>query len=451
MKWDRRITGIFDLRQWAKAVGGVNRMRNLRNPSWAIGFASAALMVSPVLAMEPDQLDPGYTLNMTPGTAHIGFGDGAGGVLGSRANGSLLGIDTIPNFSSYFYNPGVDSFGGPQFTWQYTMVGKSPFNRGDDDDSGHVTRINAPVVPVTMDLRNADGSPRFVNGQRLISSPAAFVAPTLASPIFQPAPYTSSFTPTQFTDAVQRAEFYGVADQHWHTLLSPSVKPGRTMILKQGTYRFALNADGTCCKFVLVDINTFDAALFPSAPGDTNSVMGQSEVAGDVITRDISTFLFPNTFLYFNNDPNQCCVIGFHTYDAEPGDQSNGFKERRYVMNYSSWISPGIFRDPTFADVVALSHELAETFNDPFVNNATPWWLSQNGNCQNNLETGDVIEGLPGANKTIFLGGVPYHVQNEALLQWFAAQSPSTAIYGQYSYPDPVLNSAAVSQRAGCQ
>jgi hypothetical protein len=29
-------------------------------------------------------------------------------------------------------------------------------------------------------------------------------------------------------------------------------------------------------------------------------------------------------------------------------------------------------RDPTFLDVVALSHELSETFNDPFVNNFVP-------------------------------------------------------------------------------
>jgi hypothetical protein len=42
-------------------------------------------------------------------------------------------------------------------------------------------------------------------------------------------------------------------------------------------------------------------------------------------------------------------------------------------VNYSSWVSPGIFRDPTFGDITALSHELSETFNDPFVNNATPW------------------------------------------------------------------------------
>ena len=95
------------------------------------------------------------------------------------------------------------------------------------------------------------------------------------------------------------------------------------------------------------------------------------------------------------SNPNNCCILGFHTYDLEQGGPTNGFLEKRYVVNYSSWISPGIFSDPTVGDVTALSHELSETFNDPFGSNATPWWLSPNGNCQNNLKDGDVIEGLP--------------------------------------------------------
>jgi hypothetical protein len=81
----------------------------------------------------------------------------------------------------------------------------------------------------------------------------------------------------------------------------------------------------------------------------------------------------------------------------------------------------------------------------------TPWWLSSNGLCQHHLETGDVIETLPGEVKTIHLGGIAYHVQNEALLPWFAGQTPSTAINGAYSYPDPVLTKPSVSQNPSCK
>jgi hypothetical protein len=399
--------------------------------------------------MPTDQVPVSFISTMrhynVPGSS-IGAG---GGVLGRRSNGSLLGVDSLTNWSSYFYYPGViDQYGDPQYTWPYTMVGNSPFGEGGEDGHGSVT-INAPIVPVTLDLRDAGGKPRFINGKPLVYSPALYVQPVLDSPVFQNSNYDSSEVPTQFADAVQRAEFPG-ADDNWHTKLSPSVKTGRTMVLIAGSYFFALNPDGTCCAFVLVDINKFAAALFPPGPGDTTTVMGQAETAGDVRTTDLSTFLFPNTYLYSNGNPNDCCVLGFHTYDLEPGDARNGWRERRYVMNFSSWISPGLFPAGT-ADVTALSHEITEAFNDPFGNNATPFWLAPNGNCQNDLETGDVIEGLPDATYLITLKGVAYHPQNEALLQWFAGITPSSAIGRAYSYPDKsVLKTASKSQKYNC-
>ena len=118
-----------------------------------------------------------------------------------------------------------------------------------------------------------------------------------------------------------------------------------------------------------------------------------------------------------------------------------------FVLNYSTWMQP-IFLNPTTLDVVGLSHEISETYNDPFVaaaglvrglptTDTTPWWLSPNGNCQNDLEVGDVIEGLPQQVFPITMpNGFTYHPQVEALLQWFEFQSPSTALDGAYSYPD---------------
>ena len=84
-------------------------------------------------------------------------------------------------------------------------------------------------------------------------------------------------------------------------------------------------------------------------------------------------------------------------------------------------------------DITALSHEIAETFNDPFVtsdgiHNVMPWWLAPNGLCENNLETGDVIEGLANAMFPITMNGLTYHPQNEALRPWFAWEFPSSAL-----------------------
>lgn len=396
-------------------------------------------------AAADDEMAPTALLNANPRLHQPSpFAGDGGNRIGARGNGSVLGVDSLPNFSSYFYRGDTPAYF--QFTWPYTMVGNPPFSKGHEDDrDGETTRIGAPIVPVTMVLLDTDGSVRIVDGKPMISTSTQFVDPVLKSPVFSRSSYTSSEEPTQFTDAVHRAQFFNTADEDWHTLLRPRVTEPVTMKLKRGTYRFSRNADGSCCQFVLIDIDAFANGLFPATADDTTTPIGLAENSGLIRTKDMSTFLFNNAFLYFG-DPANCCVIGFHSYDVEPGGKTNGYREKRYVLNYSSWVTPGLFSDPTFADITALSHELAETFADPFVNNATPWWLAPNGLCQNNLESGDVIEGLPGANLTMTLNGATYHPQNEALLQWFAGVSKSNAVQGAFSYPDTTLltSSAAV-------
>jgi hypothetical protein len=401
-------------------------------------------------AMEPDQVPISFVRTTNPHT-YKAKSTADGGILGGRSNGSLLGIDSVVNWSSYFYLYGLDSNAFPLFTWQYTMVGRSPFGTDESEGSAQTTEVGAPIVSVSLDLRNFDGSPRFVGGKRLFSDGTQYVNPVLTSPLFSSTSYGSSASPTQYTDAVQRAEFFNKAPREWHTLLRPRVVTPRTMVLIRGTYLFALNADGSCCAFVLIDFNTFVNTLFPPTVSgtDTTTIVGAAETSGDIRTRDISTFLFPNAFLY-SGVPSNCCILGFHSYDVETGGPDNGFRERRYVVNISNWISPGLFGGG-LSDITVLSHELSETFNDPFASNATPWWLSPNGLCQNNLEVGDVIEGLPNGVFPITLNGFTYHPQNEALLQWFAGVTPSTAISGAYSYPDTnVLTSANVSQNFAC-
>jgi len=417
----------------------------------------ALIVCSALRAQEPDELSVNFLAGAHPKfhtegalvkTKMAASTTAGTPLVTNAATSGIPGIDSIPNFNGSFNAPGYDPFGNPNTHWLYNMAGASP-------ESGKTTVLNAPVIPVSLDLRDANGNPRYVNGHRLFSDATQFVRPVLDSPVFQNARYSSE-TPTQITDAVQRAEFGDEAEDNWHTLLHPSVKRPRVMTLLAGTYRFALNADGTCCAYVLIDIGTFQNELFPPVyPVDNSTVIGAAELAGDMTTKDVTTLLFPNAYLYFNGDPNQCCVLGFHSVDFEPGIPANGNVQRFYVMNYSSWISPGIFGGG-FEDVTALSHEMAETFNDPFVSfdgvhNITPWWLSPSGDCQDNLEVGDVIEGLPNATYPITMHGYTYHPQNEALLPWFEFKSPSNALHHAYSYPDgTVLTALSPLEKAGC-
>src|SRR5262249_29294321 len=147
-----------------------------------------------------------------------------------------------------------------------------------------------------------------------------FVTPVLNSPVFANALYSSGPTPTQFTDAVQRAQFFNhPMNPDWHTLLNPQPAAPFTVHIRQSStcaggftgcnYYFSLNANGTCCRYILIEINPFIDALVGAIVTD---------IVGNVITtKDISSFLFPNTLLYFT-DRRDCCVLGFHTYFFDP-------------------------------------------------------------------------------------------------------------------------------------
>ncbi len=382
----------------------------------------------------------------------------------ARVQSGVPGIDSIPNWTDQFIADGFDSSDNPQSVWPYSMVGAAP-------ETGRTTQINAPIIPVTVELLDAAGHVGKTSTGAPLRLPVTntIVDAVKRSPIFDNFSYTSG--KGQFNDQLMRTQFWNRFNHHgddhhgddddedvggWHTLLRPNVKSTRVMRLPQGSYFFAENPDGTCCAFVLVDINPFIDRLFPPTPTDTTTVIGAAEHAGDMTTRDISTLLFNNVFL-FDGSLGNCCILGFHSYDLEPGDARNGNRERRFVMDFASWISNGLFSFG-FEDITAFSHEMSEIFADPFVDNFTPWWLSidpffGNALCQNDLENGDVVEVLSGNPvHAIPLHGRTYHPQNVALFSWFAFQSPSTARNQAYSFPDETTVTALSPGplRAGC-
>jgi hypothetical protein len=369
------------------------------------------------------------------------------GLNGSKSANCIAGINGVTNFCTNFTENGFDAFGHPNSSWTTNFLGNAPQNGG-------VTTIGAPVIPVTVQLLNADGTVAFT------IDPNKDVQPTLNSPVFSNSTYDSSPRPTQFADAVQRAEFHGVETNNWHTQVAPALKPGVTMQVPSGKWFVGQNSDGSVA-FTLVDANFFSNALFPAGgvPVDNSTIIGHEELNHTMTTKNITTFLFDNVYLFFNGDPNQCCVLGFHGPDVEPGP--NGTLNN-FDMIYASWMTPGLFLGGG-GDITALSHEMSETYGDPFGGAYfpfayVPWWFSGPDpsftQCQPLMEDGDVVEVytvLRSDVVPITINGMTYHPQTEALLQWFEGQTPSTAVDGAYSYPDEtILTSAAVSQQPGC-
>lgn len=331
---------------------------------------------------------------------------------------SLAHVVSVPNFQSSFSSRGK--------TWPFTMIGSSP-------SLGASTALPAKIVPVSLRLQNAD----LVTFTTV--SVSGFITPTLNSPNFRTASYTSGSS-IQFADAVQRAEFFHMMKSTWHTTLQPATAlplstltvPRFTTITLNGkktqvrTYFTSKATDGHTVVFLLDQF--FNQQIFNLAVKEIN--------AGRFTTNAMNIALFPNTFLYSVNSSGgmgNCCTLGFHTFFTDNGTPT----ESRWVFAFASWISPGVFGGG-LVDVSALSHELSEAVNDPFVNNLVPAWQFPNepGTCQDSLETGDPVEVLANAVSPVKIGITTFHPQTEALLQWFEQKTTSNAISGAFSYPN---------------
>lgn len=192
-----------------------------------------ALLVASVatFALEPDQMTATSLRNARPLHARIQASGAAAtlaaaGLRTAASDAPVPGIDSLVNFTGSCQTYGVDSNGVPTSTWTYAMVGQSPRH-----EAGAVLR--APLIPVVVDLRDSAGKARSVNGHPLVSDASQYMRPVLDSPIFRPYSDSSSSEPTQYTDAVQRAEFWGHLSDDWHTLLKPKADAARTMTLLQ--------------------------------------------------------------------------------------------------------------------------------------------------------------------------------------------------------------------------
>lgn len=330
----------------------------------------------------------------------------------------LANVISVPNFQGSFFSRGK--------TWPFTMIGHDPA-------LGGTTRLPARIVTVTLKLQNAD----LVTTTTVSVLP--FVGPTLRSPNFENANYTSG-NGIQFTDAIQRAEFFHIMKPSWHTELSPSAVVDHLTIKVPRFVTVTLNGvptkvqtyftttSNTGKTVVLLLDSFFNQQIFNVVVNEIN--------ANHFRTDAMNIALFPNTFLFSLNSsggPGACCTLGFHTFFTDGATP----RESRWVFAFASWISPGVFAGG-FNDVTAVSHEITEAFNDPFVDNAVPAWQFPNspGTCQADLETGDPIEVLNNGVVNVKTGGQIFHPQNEALLQWFEQKPTSDALAGAFSYPD---------------
>jgi hypothetical protein len=238
----------------------------------------------------------------------------------------------------------------------------------------------------------------------------------------------------QLEDATMRAQFNRTGSSGYHLRLNPVVQQTITLNVPSG--KGALLQSGRGVVFASVGIDWFASRIqnFMQSANPTH----------------LPLYLTNNILLHIGSNPANCCVIGFHGAGEVLGHGSgsvNGSgKQSVQTFAWASWVRPGIYAranggtDWALQDIHALSHEIAEWADDPFVNNTVEPWLTPTApqyGCTGLLETGDPVVAIgfamgtnttdqtPNPNNTISYDGF-YHPEDEAFLPWFMRTAPNT-------------------------
>jgi hypothetical protein len=343
-------------------------------------------------------------------------------------------------------------------TYGYNMVGADPNNCSGSDCS---VTIEADIVPL------------IVNIGGLTFSGNDILAATLASPQFAlndygSTPYATALSTStandprgkggvlsqddsgyhlQLEDATMRAQFNKTGSSTYHLILHPNILPAVTIDVPNN--QGVLLQSGRGVVFADIDIGWWSSQM--------KNLNTQSDPT------HLPIYLSNNVLLFIGKNVLNCCVIGFHgTNPVGLGAGSSNSNGNAQVQTFAwaSWVQPGLYARPNggtdwaLQDIHALSHEISEWADDPFVNNTVEPWLTPTApqyGCTAVLETGDPVVAIgfakgkntteqgPNPNGTQSADGY-YHPEDEVFLPWFMRLSPNTV-------SEPTQNTSATVGR----
>jgi hypothetical protein len=285
--------------------------------------------------------------------------------------------------------------------YRYTMVGSDPFLAR----SGRVV-IPIQIIPVRLMLNDGTVLDPTVPGPGC-AGPGTPLTNTLESPLFTDKDYGEGIS-RQYVEENRRMEFWAVTRSHpgYSVRLAPIVLPPITLTYDGPSMAMPCGLAG------VVPLLSLDALI------QTN-LIPQLRKQG-INPKTFPLFLFINTRFALP----QFLAGGYHSVLNSGGAQTYGVAE---------YDTTRLDQD-IFNDVSLLSHEIAEWYDDPFINNATPPWGDTGQvqhSCQNNLEVGDPLTGTTIAIQ--MPNGLTYHPQELAFFSWFFDQVPSLGVNGLYS------------------
>ncbi|MDE3179482.1 MAG: glycoside hydrolase, partial [Acidobacteriota bacterium] len=318
-------------------------------------------------------------------------------------------VASVPVFTGSF------TAGGKQY--QYTVAGRNPA-------LGGTTVIPVTIVPVALSFDGFRGK----SGKDLILNGASEAPKVVRSPIFQKYKFATGYT--QYGDAVQRAEFYKELkgdSKPWHTLLGrPRVLPALE-IRVPASDGYMLTSRRTGHSLAVVDLEAVKKEFF------------QSLRQRGADPRGLVIALSKNTMFYPLNDATVCCSWG--AYGAQLGTTSSS--AQAFILG--TYLDPGVV--PRYSDIQTLSEQIAQWMNDPlqgYRSNVFPPWRMPAGNAGCGGSGVGTFYRFAGpadspsvSNATrVTLNGAEYHLENAALLPWFAEDGHPATYASAFSFPN---------------
>jgi hypothetical protein len=375
------------------------------------------------------------TAGAATGPAPISVPDSAIHAVTTTIGGAkpLPTTKTVTHWFGSALNPGNG------VTYGFNMVGTDPALEQSTTITVDITPLN-----VVIDGRTFSGSD--------------VLAATLASPVFATSDYATTplvtnstdgktndgFTAggtlstgnsgVQLEDATMRSQF-NKQGTGYHVRLNPVVHAPVTIVVPDGTGTLLQTARGVVAGDVKYNwwgsrIQNLDNSLSYNDP------------------THLPLYLTNNVMNYTGSNPANCCVIGFHgageVVGHGTGSGNGNGNQPVQTFAWASYVTPGFFNPVTawaLQDIHALSHEISEWADDPFVNNTVEPWLTPTApqyGCSGVMETGDPVVGIgfakgsntfeqsPTPNGTQVADGY-YHPEDEVFMPWFMRLSPSTS------------------------
>jgi hypothetical protein len=356
------------------------------------------------------------------------------------------GARTIPHWSFTYTDPTDHQ------SYTATMVGTDPRNGGS-------TTVHTEIIPLEFDFVAAGQDMSAISelygynavAQDWVADPTAGspsdVQKTLSSPVFANNTYPGDLggDTGQYGDVFMRAQFNKIGSSYHVRLQNDSVLPKQTFAVPASQGVAYQRVSGAVAG--IVESQWFSTKL--------QQLMGSLKI--DATT--VPIFLTHNVLLFDgHNNYTNCCTLGYHGAAMPLGHgagQTNGQGNNPVqTFIYAAYTTPNTYTgfSPVtsprrgLSDIHALSHEVAEWLDDPFVNNLVQPWLTPTApqyGCTAYLETGDPVVGvwfpLPG-NPDPAANNV-WHPEDEVNANWFTRDG-TTALNlgswdGRYTFMGP--------------